>query len=80
MKFEDLEEDPLGQLQRVYDGLGLPGFEKAAPAVRAYVRSIEGYQKNKYEIDDDVIKSVNRHWRFAFDEWGYAPREALQSP
>lgn len=79
VKFEDLEEDPLGQLQRVYDGLRLPGFDKAAPTVRAYMRSIEGYQKNPYEIDDDVVKSVNRHWRFAFEEWGYVPREALQS-
>jgi len=74
MKFEDLEADPLGQLQRVYDGLRLPAFDETAPAVRAYMRSVEGYQKNEYEIDDHVIKSVNRHWPFAFDAWGYAPR------
>ena len=80
VKFEDLEEDPLGQVQRVYEGLRLPGFDEAAPAVRGYMRSVEGYQKNKYEIDDDVVKSVNRHWQFALDEWGYAPREALSSP
>jgi len=79
VKFEDLEEDPLGQLQRVYDGLRLPGFDQAAPAVRAYMRSVEGYQKNEYEIDDHVVKSVNGHWRFAFDEWDYAPREPLSS-
>ena len=45
LTFEDLEADPLGQLQRVYDGLRIPGFRKAVPAVRTYLRSIEGYEK-----------------------------------
>ena len=75
VRFEDLEKNPMDQLKRVYEGLRLPGFDETAPAVRAYLRSIEGYQKNAYEIDDHVIRKVNRKWRFAFDEWGYALRE-----
>lgn len=72
--FEDLEADPLAQLRRVYETLCLPGFPEAEPAFRAYLSSIADYQKNRYELDEDVIAKVNKHWRFAFDEWGYRLR------
>jgi len=71
VRFEDLEAAPLDQLRRVYEGLNLPGFAEAEPAFRAYLTSVANYQKNQYELTDEVIAKVNRHWRFAFDEWGY---------
>jgi hypothetical protein len=71
VKFEDLETEPLEQLRRIYNDLGIPGFAEAEPAIRAYLESIAGYSKNKYVLTDDVIEKVNRHWGFAFDEWGY---------
>jgi hypothetical protein len=72
VRFEDLEAAPLAQLQRVYERLDLPGFARAEPAFRAYLTSVAGYRKNQYELDDRVIARVNEHWRFGFDEWGYA--------
>ena len=71
VRFEDLEAAPLDELGRVYASLNLPGFAEARPAFRAYLASIADYQKNRYELDDEVIAKVNRHWRFAFEEWGY---------
>ncbi len=75
VRFEDLEAAPLDQLRRVYEGLGLPGFSEAEPAFRAYIDSVTGYRKNEYKVTDDVTEKVNRHWGFAFDEWGYTPVE-----
>ena len=71
VRFEDLEENPLTQLHRVYEGLNLPGYAEAEPAFRAYLTSTASYQKNRYELSDEIIAKVNRHWQFAFDEWGY---------
>jgi hypothetical protein len=71
VRYEDLEERPLGQMRRVYESLGLPGFAQAEPAFRAYLASVAGYEKNVYQMDDGVIAKVNEHWGFAFDEWGY---------
>jgi len=71
VRFEDLEADPLAEVSRVYDTLGLPGFVSAEPRIRAYLDSVAGYQKNSYELTADVIEQVNRHWSFAFDVWGY---------
>ena len=79
VRFEDLEVAPLDQLRRVYEGLSLPGFAEAEPAFRAYLTSVAGYQKNRYELTDDAITKVNRHWKFAFDEWDYAALEPSSS-
>ena len=71
IKFEDLEASPLVQLRHIYDGLGLPGFAAAEPGFRSYIDSVSDYKKNAYELDGSVIAKVNRHWRLAFDQWGY---------
>lgn len=71
IRFDDLEASPLDQLRRVYDGLALPGFAAAEPAFRSYLDSVAGYRKNVYELDGDVVAKVNRHWPYAFEEWGY---------
>jgi hypothetical protein len=79
VRFEDLETAPLDQLRRIYESLRLPGFSDAEPAFRAHIASVADYQKNRYELTDAVIAKVNRHWGFAFDEWGYTPLESPSS-
>jgi len=79
IRFEDLETSPLAQLCRVYDGLGLPGFAAAESRFRLYLDSVAGYRKNAYEMDGNVIAKVNRHWQFAFDQWGYDRLEPFPS-
>ena len=71
VKYEELEAAPLDQLRRIYESLGLPGFDRAEPAFRAYLNKVAGFQKNKYRVDDAVIEKVNRCWQFALDAWGY---------
>lgn len=71
VRFEDLERDPLGQVRRVYAELGLPGWEAAEPAMRAYVGTLDSYQKNQFRQDVDLVAKVNEHWRFAFEQWDY---------
>jgi hypothetical protein len=80
VKYEDLEEQPVGQMRRVYESLGMPGFAQAEPAIRAYLASVAGYEKNVYQMDDGVISRVNEHWGFAFDEWGYRRLEPSSVP
>jgi hypothetical protein len=71
VRFEDLEVAPLAQLRQVYEGLRLPGYAEAEPGFRAHIASTANYEKNEYELTDEVIAQVNEHWQFAFDEWGY---------
>lgn len=72
VRFEDLEQDPLGALERIYSDLSLPGWAAARPAIASYLGGISGYRKNAYNFDPASIAIVNREWGFALDEWGYA--------
>ena len=70
--FEELEEDPIGQLQRLYERLDLPDFASVEPVLRAYLRSLAGYKKNAFpELSEDVRDRVSREWRDCFEKWGY---------
>jgi len=48
IKYEDLEENPLTELGKVYQRLGLSGFEEAVPFFEQYLHGIRGYTKNQY--------------------------------
>jgi len=80
VRYEDLETAPLQELERIYDGLGIAGFAAARPALNAYLESVRGFEKNKYEVDARVVARVNEHWRFAFDAWGYPMRATPPLP
>jgi hypothetical protein len=72
VKYEELEKEPLVQLRKIYETLGLPGFAEAEPAFKAYLDSIKGYQKNVYKkLEDSLIQTVNQNWSFALEALGY---------
>ena len=71
VKFEDFEADALGMTRQIYQTLGLPGWEEARTAIEQYVGSKKGYKKNKYQYDPRTRELVEKHWKFALDDWGY---------
>jgi hypothetical protein len=71
--FEELERDPVGQMRTVYEALDLPSFATVEPALRDYVSSVAGYQKNEYPaLPDDLRGQIARRWQPSFQEWGYS--------
>lgn len=70
--YEELERDPIGQVQRVYEVLSLPDFSEAQPALESYVSSIADYQKNRFsELSPELRQRIADEWGKCFDEWGY---------
>lgn len=70
--YEDVERDPVGQVQRIYEALNLPPFEEVKPDLEQYVQSIAGYQKNSYpELPPELRRRIAEQWKFCFEEWGY---------
>jgi len=70
--FDDLEADPLGQVERVYGELGLGGYDLVRPKLEAYVGTLAGYRKNKHiELPADLRDEIARRWERSFEEWGY---------
>ena len=70
--FEALEKDPVGEMRKLYEVLGLPEFAKVEPTLRMYVDSLSGYRKNKFpELAPDLRNRIAGEWRRCFEEWGY---------
>lgn len=74
IKFEEFEKDPLPILKNMYETLELDGFDDAMPSIKAYWESLAGYQKNKFEYSERLIKKVNDSLGFYFDRYGYEKR------
>lgn len=71
VRYEDLERDPLGELQRVYAEIELPGWEDAMPRIEGYLQTLSNYRKNRFQLDQRSQDRVRERWGFALDAWGY---------
>lgn len=70
--FEELEADPVGQVEQTYEALGLPAFAETRGALQRYVDGIKGYRKNAFpEIPAPLRRRIAEAWRPCFEEWGY---------
>ena len=72
MCFEELEQDPVGQVRRIYEALNLPDFAHVHSRLQSYVDSIADYRKNAFpDLPSDVRQRISREWQRSFEEWGY---------
>jgi hypothetical protein len=71
LRYEALDENPIRALECIYGTLGLTDFEGVRPRIEHYLESLGGYEKNTFEFPADVVETVNTHWGFAFDAFGY---------
>jgi hypothetical protein len=74
LKFEDLEADPLGQMQRLYQALNLGGWDQAEPKLLKELPALNGYRKNSFSMDEKTMRLVYSRWRISFDTYGYPSR------
>jgi hypothetical protein len=77
LSYENLIENPLTELEHIYDTLGLGGFAPTRPRFEAYLRSISSYQRNSYAARADDVTKIDRRWHSYIDHWGYRRRRAL---
>lgn len=70
-------------LAKVYEQVGIDGFENAAPQIKEYLESISGYRTNSFEsLSARKVELINREWRIGFDTFGYdrnEPEPSLRS-
>lgn len=74
--YEDLESDPIGQMHRIYEELGLPDFDVLRPRLQEHVCGLGHYQKNRFQdLPDWIRERIAVDWRRSLDEWSYAEPE-----
>lgn len=78
IRYEDLAANPLEELEKVYDGLSLSGFETVKKIIEPQVPQIKRYKKNKFVPDQYWMKRVAADWSDAFERFDYPP--VLKTP
>jgi hypothetical protein len=72
LRYEELVQNPVGELKRVYAALDLGGFDAARPRVEEYVRQNAGYETNRYELTPAQRAAVEARWGDVIRRYGYA--------
>ena len=71
IRYEDLVSDPIGQVQKIYKTLQLPGLQHALPEMKKYLDKQKDYKTNVYSIDESIINKIKKKWKFTIDLWNY---------
>jgi hypothetical protein len=76
MRFEDLELDPLGQMQQLYRALQLSGWPAEGAAIRQQLPELVRYRKNQFAMDEAEQARIEHLCREIFEIHGYARASA----
>jgi hypothetical protein len=74
VSYEQLVADPVGQVRRIYDELGLGGFDQLRPVVEDYVEKHKNYQKNRFEMAPELKAEIGRRWAGYIEKYGYGEK------
>lgn len=72
VRFEDLEADPMGEIARIADGIGLDSCEDLLAAAAAHLEGVSNHRKATREIPAEVAAMVDAHWGRQVAQWNYA--------
>ncbi|MEF8847955.1 MAG: sulfotransferase [Candidatus Thermoplasmatota archaeon] len=73
VRYEDLVENPLGSMKKIYGKLGLKNFNEAKSYMETYLERKSDYKTNVYTFDKETIDTVDKNWGFTVKKWGYKP-------
>jgi hypothetical protein len=76
LRYEDLVENPLGQLETLYNKLGLGGYEAVVPKLQAYLQENKDYKTNKFQFEDELTDEIDRRWGRWMRPYGYCQEVA----
>ncbi len=71
IKYEDFIKSPLAYLQKIYDKLDLPNFEKNQKNFENFLESQKNYQTNQYELDEHFKLKIQKNLQEIFEDYGY---------
>lgn len=83
ISFEDLEKNPIKQIEKIYSDLGIQGFDEMKKNLIKYLDTIKGYEKNNHsKITENIKEDIISEWGKYFKYWDYdlskMPKEVVQ--
>ncbi|MFO1092682.1 MAG: sulfotransferase [Planctomycetaceae bacterium] len=69
--YADLHQRPAAAMQRIYEALGLPGFDEARSGMQRLPQEQAWELAGARPLTERQRQAVTDRWDFAFREWGY---------
>jgi hypothetical protein len=80
LRYEDLIADPLTEMRRAYDRLGLGDFDPVRPRVERYLEEHADYQTNRYKpLPGQLEAEIARRWADVIRRYGYQRQRAVRA-
>jgi hypothetical protein len=77
LRYEGLVCDPVAEMRRLYEGLGLGEFERVLPRLKQYLEANAGYRTNRYDPPTAELRAeIERRWGEVIRRHGYAQTSA----
>lgn len=70
--YEAITEDPLGEIGRIYDALGIEGKGEGLSEIGEYLKGLGDYKRNVHYISREEKAAIEERWAFSFESWGYS--------
>ncbi len=74
--YEEFVAHPVAQMRRIYEHLGLGGFEAVRPAIETYFAEQKHYKTNRYRMTPELHAEITRRWSRYIEQYGYASETA----
>lgn len=73
LRYEDLVQDPIGQLRVLYEKLNLGDFEQVVPRLEQHLKETADYQTNRYDkLSPELRDQITERWGQVIERYGYA--------
>ncbi len=79
LRYEDLVDDPVGQMRSIYQRLDLGNFATVEPALLRYAMKTRDYRPNKYTLPPEVADRVRGRWAPYLQRYGYSGKPVSAS-
>ncbi len=71
LRYEDLVQDPMGQMETLYKKLELRGFKRLKPNLATYLQNNSNYETNRFAISDEQRRQISERWGDVMRHYGY---------
>jgi hypothetical protein len=71
LRYEDLIADPVAEVGKIYEQVGLEDYAAVRDKIAAFVGEQKDYKTNKHALDEGLKTQIRERWASYFERYGY---------
>ncbi|MEA3460863.1 MAG: sulfotransferase [Bacteroidota bacterium] len=78
IRYEELQESPIEELEKIYNEFGFSNFQEVLPVYREFLETQKEHRVDVYTMDKKELDHVLSKLDFAMKHWGYELPDELE--